>query len=111
MTDPATLVSPADPDARPVPIDDLGFSRGSASSVWSADGSRIFISTNLTGRYNIWRVDAAGSWPVQIAASEDSQSGLAVSPDGRRSISSRIRAATSNMTSTPSRPTAARPST
>ena len=83
VTDPKSLASPADPQAAPVPIDDLVFSRGVFDSTWSADGRQLFISTNLTGRYNIWRMDTAGSWPVQLTQSDDNQGGLAVSPDGR----------------------------
>jgi dipeptidyl aminopeptidase/acylaminoacyl peptidase len=83
VTDPKSLVSPADPLATPVPIGDLVFTRGALDASWSADGRRLFVSTNLTGRYNIWRMDAGGSWPVQLAQSEDNQQGLAVSPDGR----------------------------
>ncbi len=83
VTDPHSLVSPSDPQAAPVPIDDLVFSRGVFDAAWSADGRQLFISTNLTGRYNIWRMDASGSWPVQLTQSDDGQSGFAVSPDGR----------------------------
>jgi dipeptidyl aminopeptidase/acylaminoacyl peptidase len=83
VTDPRSLASPADPLAAPVPIDDLVFTRGALDSAWSADGRQLFISTNLTGRYNIWRMDSDGSWPVQLTQSDDNQSGFAVSPDGR----------------------------
>jgi dipeptidyl aminopeptidase/acylaminoacyl peptidase len=83
VTDPKSLVSPADPLAASVPIDDLVFSRGVADATWSADGRQLFVSTNLTGRYNIWRMDAGGSWPVQLTQSDDSQSGFAVSPEGK----------------------------
>ena len=83
VTDPRSIASPSDPQAVPVPIDDLVFSRGVFDSTWSADGRQLFISTNLTGRYNIWRMDTAGSWPVQMTQSDDNQGGLAVSPDGR----------------------------
>src|SRR3569832_2124607 len=82
-TDPHSIVSPANPAARPVPIDELAFSRGTMPAAWSADGRRLFVSTNLTGRYNLWRTDAAGSWPVQLTQSDDRQGGIAVSPDGR----------------------------
>jgi dipeptidyl aminopeptidase/acylaminoacyl peptidase len=82
VTDPKSLVSPADPLAAPVPIDDLVFSRGVLDAAWSADGRRLFVSTNLTGRYNIWRMDAAGSWPVQLTQSDDGQGDFAVAPDG-----------------------------
>jgi dipeptidyl aminopeptidase/acylaminoacyl peptidase len=83
VTDPKGLVSPSDPLAAPVPVDDLVFSRGVFDATWSADGRQLFISTNLTGRYNIWRMDASGSWPVQITQSDDNQGGFAVSPDGK----------------------------
>lgn len=83
VTDPHAIVSPANAAARPVPIDDLAFSRGYLSAAWSANGRQLFVSTNLTGRYNLWRTDSAGSWPVQLTQSDDRQSGLAVSPDGR----------------------------
>ena len=71
VTDPKAVASTANPAARPVPIDDLGYSRSILASAWSADGTRLFFSTNLTGRYNIWRTDAAGSWPVQLTQAED----------------------------------------
>jgi dipeptidyl aminopeptidase/acylaminoacyl peptidase len=83
VTDPKTVVSPSDPQAAPVPIDDLVFSRGALDAAWSADGRQLFVSTNMTGRYNIWRMDADGSWPVQLTQSDDNQAGFAVSPDGR----------------------------
>ncbi|HEX3676113.1 MAG TPA: S9 family peptidase [Sphingomicrobium sp.] len=83
VTDPKTLVSVGDPEAAPVPIDDLVFSRGALDASWSADGRQLFVSTNMTGRYNIWRMDADGSWPVQLTQSDDNQSGFAVSPDGK----------------------------
>lgn len=82
LTAPKSVTSPANSRAKPVPIEDLGFSRGLASAAWSADGKRLFLATNLTGRYNIWRTDAAGSWPVQITQAEDRQSALIASPDG-----------------------------
>lgn len=82
VTDPKAIASPANDKAKPVPIDDLGFSRGLMSAAWSADGKRLFLSTNLTGRYNIWRTDANGSWPVQLTQADDKQSGLIAAADG-----------------------------
>ena len=83
VTDPKSLVSPTDPQATPVPIDDLIFTRGALDAAWSADARQLFVSTNLTGRYNIWRMDSSGSWPVQLTQSDDNQDGFAVAPDGR----------------------------
>ena len=82
VTDPHAIVSPANPAAVPVPIDDLGFTRGMLSAAWGKD-DQLFLSINLTGRYNIWRTDAGGDWPVQLAQAEDRQSDLIASPDGR----------------------------
>lgn len=83
VTDPKSVTSPANPNARAVPIEDIGASRTLGSVAWSADGKQIFVATNLTGRTNIWRTDTAGSWPVQLTQSDDAQSGLAASADGK----------------------------
>src|SRR3954451_2830878 len=83
VTDPKSIVSPSDPQAAPVPITDLVFTRGVLDAAWSANSDQLFISTNLSGRYNIWRMDAHGSWPVQLTQSDDNQAGFAVAPDGR----------------------------
>ena len=58
VTDPQTIASPANPDARPVPLDDIGVTRSLYDAAWSTDGKQIFIATDLTGRVNIWRMDA-----------------------------------------------------
>jgi dipeptidyl aminopeptidase/acylaminoacyl peptidase len=83
VTDPASITSPANLQAQPVPLDDIGTTRGLAGVTWSADGRQIFISTNITGRFNIWRTDTAGSWPVQITQSDEVQAGLVASRDGK----------------------------
>ncbi|MGQ2932118.1 MAG: TolB family protein, partial [Sphingopyxis sp.] len=83
VTDPRTIASPANPEAKPVPLDDIGVTRALYDAVWSADGKNIFIATDLTGRVNIWRMDANGSWPVQLTQSDDAQSGLATTRDGQ----------------------------
>ncbi|MFM7376581.1 MAG: S9 family peptidase [Erythrobacter sp.] len=83
VTDPASLESPVNPQAREVPLEDIGNSRGIAGVTWSADGKHIFVATNLTGRYNIWRTDADGSWPLQMTQSDETQTGLAASRDGK----------------------------
>jgi sugar lactone lactonase YvrE len=83
VTDPQTIASPTTPDARPVSLDDIGVTRALYDAVWSADGKQMFIATDLTGRVNIWRMDANGSWPVQLTQSDDAQSGLATTRDGQ----------------------------
>ena len=83
VTDPNALESPVNPEARAVPLEDIGNSRSVGSTTWSADGKHIFLVTNLTGRYNIWRTDAEGGWPLQVTQSDESQRGLAASRDGK----------------------------
>ncbi|MEO1658728.1 MAG: S9 family peptidase [Pseudomonadota bacterium] len=82
VTPPQSLVSPANPKAVSVPLTDLTASSGLASVAWSADGERIFVSTNISGRYNIWSVATDGSWPLRHTQSEEAQFGLAPSVDG-----------------------------
>lgn len=82
-TDPRTLTSPANAAAAPVPVADLFYTRSNYGAAWSPDGKEVVISTNLTGRFNLWKVAAAGSWPVQLAQSDDRQAGMDWSPDGK----------------------------
>src|ERR1700730_6920072 len=82
-TDPATVASPKNPDARPIPIDDLFFSRSISDPSWSPDGKEIVFTTNLTGRATLWKVSAGGGWPVQLVVSDDRQFASVWSPDGK----------------------------
>jgi len=82
-TDPKSISSPASPSARPVPIDDLFYSRRVNSPAWSPNGEEIVFTTNLTGRANLWKVSSEGGWPVQLTVSDDRQSAAAWSPDGK----------------------------
>jgi dipeptidyl aminopeptidase/acylaminoacyl peptidase len=83
LTDPRSLSSPANPNAAPVPIADLFYTRGNGGIAWSPDGKEVVISTNLTGRLNLWKTSSDGSWPVQLAHSDDRELGAAWSPDGK----------------------------
>lgn len=83
VSDPKALSSGENPSAASVPVEDIGTTRSLGGAAWSADGKTIFIATNLTGRTNIWRTDTAGSWPIQLTQSEDSQDGLVTSRDGK----------------------------
>ncbi|HJU07702.1 MAG TPA: S9 family peptidase [Rhodanobacteraceae bacterium] len=83
LTDPASLNSPTNPAARPAPIHDLFFTRGVAASAWSPDGHEIVVSTNTTGRFNLWKIAAQGGAPSQLTHSDDRQYGATWSPDGK----------------------------
>jgi len=82
-TDPKSISSPASVTARPVPIDDLFYSRWVGSPAWSPDGKQIVFSTNFTGRMNLWKVPSTGGWPLQLTVSDDRQGGGVWSPDGK----------------------------
>jgi len=86
ITDPRSLTSIANPDAAPVAVADLFAVRGTADGVWAPDGKNIVVSTNFTGRYNLWEVPAEGGFPLQLTRSDDRQEGVAISPDGKTMI-------------------------
>ena len=82
-TDPEQITSRWNPEAHPVPIDDLFYSRRVTSPAWSPDGKQIVFSTNFTGRMNLWKVSANSGWPLQLTVSDDRQFGATWSPDGK----------------------------
>jgi len=83
LTDPRSLNSLSNPNAAPVPIADLFYTHSNGGIAWSPDGKEVVISSNLSGRLNLWKASAEGSWPVQLAHSDNRQIGAAWSPDGK----------------------------
>src|SRR5215469_621829 len=83
ITDPNSVVSKSNPQSGPVPIAQLYYTRSTFGPAWSPDGREIVFTTNLTGRSNLWRVSAAGGFPIQLLQSDDRQTGAAWSPDGK----------------------------
>jgi dipeptidyl aminopeptidase/acylaminoacyl peptidase len=83
ITDPKSVTSQTEQGAAPVPIDDLFYTRGITGPSWSPNGQEIAFSTNITGRYNLWKVNAVGGWPIQLSQSDDRQTNPVWSPDGK----------------------------
>jgi dipeptidyl aminopeptidase/acylaminoacyl peptidase len=83
LTDPRSLNSPVNQDAARVPIADLFYTRSNGGIAWSPDEKEVVVSTNLSGRLNLWKASTEGSWPVQLARSDERQIGAAWSPDGK----------------------------
>ncbi len=83
ISDPRTITSASNPNARPIPIDDLYFTRSVSSASWSPGGKEIAFTTDISGRSNLWKVNADGGWPIQLAQSDERQYGDTWSPDGK----------------------------
>ena len=83
ITDPKSIMSPSNPDAAAVPIPQLYYTRNTGQSAWSPDGREVVFSTNMTGRFNLWKVSASGGWPIQLLQSDERQFGATWSPDGK----------------------------
>ena len=83
ITDPKTVTSESNPQAGPVPIDDLYFTRTVSGPAWSPDGSEVAFTTNLTGRLNLWKIPSRGGFPIQLSQSDDREYSPLWSPDGK----------------------------
>jgi dipeptidyl aminopeptidase/acylaminoacyl peptidase len=83
VTDPKTITSPTNPKARPIPVDDLYFTRSVSNASWSPDGKEILFTTDISGRANLWKVNADGGWPLQLTQSDERQYSATWSPDGK----------------------------
>ena len=83
ITDPKSVTSVSSPDARPVPIEDLFYTRSVFDPTWSPDGKQVAFSTDMSGRFNLWKVNAGGGWPIQLTQSDDRQFAASWSPNGK----------------------------
>jgi len=81
ITDPKSVISASNAAARPAPIDDLYYTRSVFAPDWSPDGKQIVFVSDIAGRYNLWKVNASGSWPIQLTQSDDRQYNPIWSPD------------------------------
>src|SRR5712692_1826087 len=77
------VTSRSNPVYHPLDLDTLYYTRSIISLRWSTDSEQIYFDTNITGRYNIWRVPSNGGWPVQLTVSDERHSLQDPSPDSR----------------------------
>ena len=83
ITDPKSVVSASNPRAGPVAISQLYYTRSTFGPAWSPDNREIVFTSNLTGRFNLWKVPASGGFPIQLLQSDERQTGAVWSPDGK----------------------------
>jgi dipeptidyl aminopeptidase/acylaminoacyl peptidase len=83
LTDPASITAASAPPAPPPPIPALFDAHAALGAAWSANGQRVIVSTNVSGRFNLWSYPLAGGAPVQLTRSDDRQLSQTVSPDGK----------------------------
>lgn len=76
------LLPPQGP-SRELDLETLFFIRVIMGLAWSADSSNLYFETNITGRYNLWRVPASGGWPMQMNVCEERTVLTSLSGDGR----------------------------
>jgi dipeptidyl aminopeptidase/acylaminoacyl peptidase len=77
------VVSSSNSSARPAPIDDVYYTKSVFGAAWSPDGQQIVFTSDIAGRFNLWKVSASGGWPIQLTESDDRQYNAAWSPDGK----------------------------
>ena len=83
VTDPRSVESSRNVDAPALSAEELLSLPAVADFAWGADDKEVFVSSNLSGRFNIWKMAAGGGWPVRLTQSEEAQSGLRALPDGK----------------------------
>ena len=71
LTDPGSLVSAPNQDAKPISVEDVLSLRTSWFATWTPDGNDVVFSSDLTGRMNLWRFPHAGGFPQQLHQSEN----------------------------------------
>jgi len=85
VTDPKKISSKPNAQVEPrgLSIEKLYMTRQIGRPTWSSDDKQIAFISNMSGRNNIWLVPAEGGFPVQLTVSDQRQSAVTWSPDGK----------------------------
>src|SRR5260370_25811595 len=81
-----SITSPSNPAYRPLDIDTIYYTRSIYALRWSADNEHLYFETNITGRYNIWRVPSPAGSPGHLTVSDDRHDPPDPSPDGHHPL-------------------------
>jgi hypothetical protein len=82
-TDPSSVRSACNSEARPAPFDDLFYTQNVFGPAWSPHGQEIRFTTDMSIRFNLWKVRSSGGWPIQPTQSDDRQYSAVWFPEGR----------------------------
>ncbi len=84
ITDPTQITSRVlKREVQPFSIEKLFMTRIVGATSWSPDAKQVAFVTNISGRNNIWLMSSNGGWPSQLTISDQRQTDLAWSPNGK----------------------------
>ena len=73
------------------PIETMLDVRSPGLGMVTPDGKRMFFTWGITGTVQVWRVDGAQKFPVQVTGGQDATSIAGMTPDGKYLLLSRDR--------------------
>lgn len=79
---------PADVSRKVQSVLDL---RGPGAGILAPDGKSLYFGWRVTGSAQVWRIDGAQRFPVQMTGGEDATTVLDITPDGQWLVLSRDR--------------------
>ena len=83
ITGPSQITAKSKLDIQPLSVEKLYMTRFVGECEWSPDNKQVAFISNISGRNNIWLVPSEGGWPTQLTVSNQRQSHVTWSPNGR----------------------------